>query len=219
MNAINLLSYSIPTLKPSTLGREALELMSDNYVQHLPLVVDEKLVGLISEDDVLNNEDDRMIGSYNIAIQKAQVRDTDHIFDVLGQIDRTKLSVLPVVNNDEKFLGVISQNDLVNFFASSFSFAERGSILVLEMSKPDYSLSEISRVVESEGVAIISSFITGNAENNKIFVHIKINKPDVHRVAAALERYEYNVFASYTEQVDSDVFQDRYESFMHYLNL
>ena len=219
MNAINLISYSIPTLKPSTLGREALELMSDNYVQHLPLVVDEMLVGLVSENDILDNDENKEIGSYNISIQKAQVRDTDHIFDVLGQIDRTKLSVLPVVNSDEKFLGVISQNDLINFFASSFSFAERGSILVLEMSKPDYSLSEISRVVESEGVAIISSFITGNAGDNKIYVHLKINKPDVHRVAAALERYEYNVFASYTEQQDSEVFQDRYESFMHYLNL
>ena len=193
--------------------------MSDNYVQHLPLVVDDKLIGLISENDILDNDENRELGSYNIGIQKAQVRDTDHIFDVLGQIDRTKLSVLPVVNSDEKFLGVISQNDLVNFFASSFSFAEKGSILVLEMSKPDYSLSEISRVVESEGVAIISSFITSNTEDNRIFVHLKLSKPDVHRVAAALERYEYNVFASYSEHIESDVFEDRYQSFMHYLNL
>ena len=86
------------------------------------------------------------------------------------------------------------------------------------MSKPDYALSEIARVVEAEGVAILNTFIAATPNDNKIHVHIKINKLEIQRVTAALERYGYDVHAMYSDHQDSDVYKDRYESFMHYLN-
>lgn len=218
MNAINLISYSVPQLKTSTTGQEALELMSDHYVQHLPIVNNEQLLGIVSEDDILENDDQESIGSYQLKIQQAQVKATDHIFDVLALVARSKLTVIPVVDENDKFLGVICQQDLLKYFADSFSFSESGGILVLEMTKTDYALSEICRVVEAENVAIISSFISRSSEENKINVHIKISDPEVYRVIAALDRYGYQVVASYTEQPDIDVFKDRFESFMHYLN-
>ncbi|MCB0689122.1 MAG: CBS domain-containing protein [Saprospiraceae bacterium] len=217
MNAINLISYSIPLLKTSTTGQEALDLMNDNYVQHLPIVNNEQLLGIISEDDILENDDQESIGSYQLST-KAKVRASDHIFDVLAQMARAKLTVIPVVDESNKFLGVISQQDLLKFFAESFSFNESGGIIVLEMSKTDYALSEICRIVEAENVAVISSFITSSPEDSKIHVHLKISDPEIYRVIAALDRYDYQVVASYTEQPDLDSFKDRYESFMHYLN-
>jgi CBS domain-containing protein len=218
MNAGNLISYSIPVLKTSATGQEALDLMSDHYVQHLPIVNNEQLLGLISEADVFENDSNASIGSYQLSLMHAQVQETDHVFDVLSQLAQNKLSVIPVVDKQDLFLGVISLQDLVNYFANSFSFGENGGIIVLEMSKPDYALSEIARVVESEGVAILSTFISATPEENKIFVHIKINKIEAQRVSAALERYGYDIHAMYSDNKDSDIYQDRFESFMHYLN-
>ncbi|NND33618.1 MAG: CBS domain-containing protein [Saprospiraceae bacterium] len=218
MNAGNLLSYSIPVLKTSTKGADALELMSDHYVQHLPIVNSEQLLGLISEEDVLEHDSEESIGSYQLSLQQAQVHESTHIFDVMSQLAHAKLSLIPVVGDQEEFLGVISLQDLINYFASSFSFGEAGGIIVLEMSKPDYALSEISRVVEAEGVAILSTFISATLEDNRIYVHIKINKLEIQRVTAALERYGYDVHAMYSDDQDSDVYKDRFESFMHYLN-
>jgi len=192
--------------------------MSDHCVQHLPIVNNEQLLGIISEDDIFENDETESIGSYQLKIQQAQVKSTDHIFEVMAQVSRSKLTVIPVVDEDEKFLGVISQQDLLKYFADSFSFTDNGGILVLEMSKSDYALSEICRVAEAENVAIICSFITRSVEENKINVHIKISDSDVYRVTAAFDRYGYNVVATYTERPDLDVFKDRYESFMHYLN-
>lgn len=218
MNAINLISYSIPLLKTSTTGQEALDLMSDHYVQHLPIVNDEQLLGLISEEDILENDEQESIGSYQLSIQRAQVKGTDHIFDVMAQIARSKLTVIPVVDETDKFVGVISQQDLLKFFADSFSFSETGGIIVLEMSRSDYALSEISRIVEGENVAVITSFISRAGEENKINIHLKISDKEIYRVIAALDRYGYHVVASYTEQPDMDVLKDRFESLMHYLN-
>lgn len=218
MNAINLISYSIPLLKTSTTGQEALDLMSDHYVQHLPIVNNEQLLGLISEEDILENDELESIGSYQLSIQRAQVKGTDHIFDVMAQIARSKLTVIPVVDESDKFVGVISQQDLLKYFADSFSFSETGGIIVLEMSRSDYALSEISRIVEGENVAVISTFISRAGEENKINIHLKISDKEIYRVIAALDRYGYHVVASYTEQPDMDVLKDRFESLMHYLN-
>ncbi|MCB0665295.1 MAG: CBS domain-containing protein [Saprospiraceae bacterium] len=218
MNAINLLSYSIPLLKTSTTGREALDLMSDHFVQHLPIVNNEQLLGIISEDDILENDEEESIGSYQLSIQQPPVKSSDHIFDVMAQIARSRLTVIPVVDDSDKFLGVISQQDLLKYFADSYSFSETGGIIVLEMSRTDYALSDICRVVEGENVAVISSFISRATEENQINLHIKISDSEIYRVIAALDRYGYNIVASYTEQPDTDVLKDRFESFMHYLN-
>ena len=126
MNAGNLLSYSIPVLKTSTRGAEALDLMSDHYVQHLPIVNNEQLLGLISEEDILEHDHEESIGSYHLSLQQAQVHESAHIFDVMSQLAHAKLSVIPVVGDQDEFLGVISLQDLITFFAGSFSFGEIG---------------------------------------------------------------------------------------------
>jgi acetoin utilization protein AcuB len=218
MNAVNIISYSIPLLKTSTTGQEALDLMSDHCVRHLPIVNNEQLLGLISEDDILDNNEAESIGSYQLTIQHPQVKASDHIFEVLGHIARGKLTVIPVVDEADKFLGVISQQDLIQYFAESFSFNEIGGILVMEMTKSDYNLSKIAQIVEAENVAVICSFITAAPEEQKIHIHLKISTPEIYRATAALERHGYLIVAVYTEQPDLDVFKDRYESFMHYLN-
>ncbi len=196
-----------------------MELMSDYYVQHLPIVNNKELLGLISEEDILEHSVEEAVGSYDLSLDRPYVRENDHVFEVLAQVAKKGLSVVPVIDESNVFLGVISQQSLLQYFSSSFSFAEQGSIIVLEMGKPDYALSEISRVVESENVAILASFIHTEVTTNQILVHLKINKPDVHRVIAALERYDYKVKAMYTEELDEDVYKDRFESFMHYLNV
>ncbi len=219
MKALDLISDALVPIKTSNTGQEALDLMSEHHVRHLPIVNNEQFLGLIGEDDILEHDVNEPIGSYQLSLQKPFVKEADHIFDLMSQIARLGLTVIPVTDQDDNYLGVICQETLLEYFSRSFSFSEHGSIIVLEMSKPDYALSEIARVVESEGVAIISSFISSQPTTNQIHVHLKINKNEVHRVLAALERYEYVVDSMYTEQQDADVLKDRFESFMHYLNV
>ncbi len=219
MKAANLISDEIVSIKTSTTGQEAMDLMNDHYISHLPIVNNEQFLGLISEEDLLNNELSEAIGSYQLSLKKPFVRETDHVFELMAQTAHLNLTLIPVVDHEDNYLGVISQQSLLKYFSQSFSFTEKGSIIVLEMTKSDYALSEIARVVESEGVAIITSFISLDEVTNKIYVHLKVNQLEVHRVIAALERYEYVVHSMYTEDQDSDVFKDRFESFMHYLNV
>ena len=219
MNAASLLSHDIIPLRTSHTGQEALEIMREYYVQHLPIVNNQQLLGVISEEDIINHDIHEPVGSYDLSLRRSFARETDHIFDLLGQISRLKLSVIPVIDNEENYVGVVSLQAILAHFAESFSFAEPGSILVLEMTKPDYSMSNIARVIESEGATVLHSFITQQHDINLIQVHIKINKKDIQRIIAALERFEYKIKAFYTEREDADILKDRLESFMNYLNV
>jgi len=171
MIASNLLSQSIVPLRTSDSGEEALSIMSDYYVKHLPIVNNEQLLGLISEDDILNNDIQEAVGSFQLSMSRPYAKHKDHIFEVMRIMNEFNLTVIPVVDADDNYLGMISQDDLLRFFASTGSFTEPGSIIVLEMSKRDYSLAQIARIIESENAAVLSSFITTNP--NELFKCLK----------------------------------------------
>ncbi len=221
MIAGNLLSHNIIPLRTSDTGAEALGIMNDFYVRHLPIVNDKQLLGLISEDDILEHDIEEAVGSYQLSMTKPYVKDTDHLYDVLKIISEYKLTVVPVIDSESNYKGLISQDDLVRYFANTGSFTEPGSIIVLEMHRRDYSLAEISRIVEEESAAILSTFITSSLENERIDVTVKINKQDfkLQRIIASFERYEYNIKASFQEADYFDGLQERYDSLMNYLNV
>ena len=221
MIAGNLLSHNIIPLRTSDSGAEALGIMNDFYVRHLPIVNDKQLLGLISEDDILEHDIEEAVGSYQLSMTKPYVKDTDHLYDVLKILSEYKLTIVPVIDSESNYKGLISQDDLVRYFANTGSFTEPGSIVVLEMHRRDYSLVEISRIVEEESAAILSTFITSSLDNDRIDVTVKINRQDfkLQRIIASFERFEYNIKASFQEADYFDGLQERYDSLMNYLNV
>ncbi|MEM1323084.1 MAG: CBS domain-containing protein [Bacteroidota bacterium] len=219
MIASNLLSQTIVPLRTSDTGEEALSIMNDFYVKQLPIVNNEQLLGLISEDDILNHDIEEPVGSFQLSMSRPYVKENDHIYEVLRLLSEYQLTVIPVVDTEDNYLGLVTQEDLIRFFANIGSFTEPGSIIVLEVSKRDYSMSEISRIVESENAAILSSFITSNLDSTKIDVTIKINRQDIQSIIATFERFEYSIKASFFETDYFDSLKERYDSLMSYLNV
>ncbi|MEM9821175.1 MAG: CBS domain-containing protein [Bacteroidota bacterium] len=219
MIASNLLSQSIVPLRTSDTGEEALSIMSDFYVRHLPIVNNEQLLGLISEDDILEHDIKEAIGSYQLSMNRPYSKGKDHVYEVLRLVSEYQLTVIPVIDNDDNYLGLISQEELLRFFASIGSFTEPGSIVVLEMAKIDYSLAQLARIVESENSVILSSFITSNIDSTKIDVTLKINRPEVQVIIATFERFNLKVKASFQEATYFDSLKDRYDALMSYLNV
>ncbi|HMQ48647.1 MAG TPA: CBS domain-containing protein [Saprospiraceae bacterium] len=219
MNAELLLSDSIIPLRTSDTGEEALAMMSDFYVRHLPIVNNTQLLGLIAEDDILDNDPEEAVGAYSLSLVNTYVHAKDHIYETLRLLAEYQLTVVPVVDDEGNYIGLITLEDIVHFFAKTASFSESGSILVLEVNKRDYALSEIARIVESENATIISSFITSTPEYAILDVTIKINRQNISNIIASFLRYDYTIKASFNEQEYIDSLKDRYDSLMAYLNV
>lgn len=220
MFARDLITDLVPPLKTSDSVDRALHWMTEFRVNHLPIVNNRDFLGLISEDDILDlNEPEEPIGNQKLSLKHPFVYEAAHLYEVLKLIDDQKLTVVPVLDEDERYLGLITLEVLVHRLANMSSVTEPGGIVVLEMGVRDYSLSEIARIVESNNARILSVSITSQKDSTKIDVVLKINQTDLTYILNSFERFDYHVKATVHQDIFKDDSKDRYDEFMKYLNI
>lgn len=219
MTAEALISDALVPLRPTDTGDEALGIMNEFYIRHLPLVREGQLVGVLSEDSILDGDPMQEVGNYRLPAQPPSVFPDDHLYDVMKMLVEYKLTVVPVIDREGTYLGMITNEDLLRFFGESSTFRDPGSIVILEMARQDYSLAEIARIVESEGAVILSSFVSANADSNRVEVTIKVNSQSIAATLATFERFNYNVKASFNEKQLQESLRERFDSLMNYLNV
>ncbi len=219
MNAQQLIDYSIVPLKVTDTGSDALTIMEDYNLSHLPIVKDNQLLGVISEDDILQFDIDKAIETYQIGLRRGFVANSDHLYEVLSMMSKSELTIIPVIDANKHYIGTVTQTNIVKFFAASASFSESGSIIILEINRRDYSLTEISRIVESEGMLLLSSHITSPMGKEVLEVTIKINSLNLRTILGTFERFKYKIKATFQEKEYMDIIQNRYDSLMNYLSI
>lgn len=220
MYARELISDDIPPLKTSDTGERALAWMDEFRVSHLPIVNNVDFLGLISESDILDfNSANEPIGGHSLNLSRPYVFDYQHTYDVLKVMSSLKLSVIPVLNDKDQYLGLIHLSTLLQHFAEMASMKESGGLLVLELNLHDYSLSEISRIVESNDAKILSLYISSHIDSTKLELTIKINRTDLSAIIQTFNRYNYTIKASFHQSEYVDDLKDRFDSFMSFLNI
>ncbi|HRD07593.1 MAG: CBS domain-containing protein [Saprospiraceae bacterium] len=219
MIARNVISSLLGPLKNTDTGEEAINIMNVYHVKHLPIVVGTELLGLISEDDILNHDLDETLGTYKLSLVNPYCQENDHLFEVMQKMALNRLTTIPVVDGSNQYLGLISIEDVFNFFGESYAFKEPGSIIILETDRSKYSLSEIARICESEGILIFSSFVTANLDSTILYVTLKLNTFEVSRLVNAFQRYDYTVSGAFSEDEYIDTLRERYHSLMNFLSI
>lgn len=193
--------------------------MQTYHLRHLPIVNHEQFLGLIAEEDMMIHDLSQPIGTYRLSFLRPFCLDNEHIFEVMSKLGRFNLTLIPVVDANENYLGSITMEDLIQYFATRFSFVEPGSILVLEMLRNDYSLTDIARIAESDDIMILASFINSIPESNRIFVTLKLNRNDISSFKASLDRFGYEIAGAFATLDYNDNLKERYDALMSYLNI
>lgn len=220
MLAIELISDEIPPLKTSDSGETALQWMEEYKLTELPIVNHDRFLGLISEGDILDlNHPEEPIGNHSLSLEKPFVTQFEHVYEVIGKMAEKKLSVLPVLDDEGNYLGLICQQVLMHNIAKLAAMKDPGGVLQLEVNVNDYSLAEVANIVESNGAKILSSYIFTHDDSTKMDVTIKINKTDLSSIIRTFERYNYIVAASFHQSESEDELKKRYAAFIHYLNM
>lgn len=220
MTAKSLIAYDIPAVSVEQTGRDAFHMLNDYHVRHLPVVDGPLLVGIISEEDIFNHKLYEPVREYDFSmLRRYAVREDEHVFEIMRVMADNRLTVVPVVDDAGKYKGLISQHDLLRYFAESASFTEPGAVVVLEMSRRDYSMSAIARIIEEEDVKILNSFVTSGPDPETIELTLKLNRHDLGRALASLERHEYIVKESFGDLEYAHDLKSRYDSLMNYLNV
>jgi predicted transcriptional regulator len=195
----------------------ALDLMDQFRISHLPVIENNKLLGLIAEDSLMDLE--TLQGDpTGLPLIRASVQPDTHILDILKLASEHRLSIIPVTDADNNYLGSIRLEDLVEQMSEMQGANQRGGILVLEMWDKDYSMQQISRIIEENNAKILSTSVSPG-EGGKIEVNIKINQPDLNAIISSFERFGYNVKANYQELAYTEDLRKRYDELMRILNI
>jgi len=221
MLARELISEIVPALKTSDTGVQALTWMEIFRVKHLPIVNHREFLGLISDQDIYDlNDPDEPIGNHQLSLQKPYVEEHQHIYEVIEVVSRLDLTLVPVLNTEKHFLGVITQEDLTKVFSNLSGMQHPGGIIVLEMNNNDYSLTEIANIVEGNDAKILSLYVSNSEDASKLRVTLKLNITDLTSILQTFNRYNYHVFASYmTSESLDEFYQDRFDGFINFLNI
>ncbi len=220
MFAKDCIESSIPFIRLNDKAYYVLELMQEYKVDTLAIVEQEKITGVVSEKLLLELEDDAITMEQIISVLPIEkIHDDEHIFDVLKKCTSIHNYFLPVINTDNDYIGITSPQKILQNLSANSAICTKGGILILEMDAKDYSLTEISRIVESNNAQIIQSLLAKNSFNNLMQVSIKINREDLKDIQASFERYNFNVIAVYHESEFEYQLQERYEGLMKYLEV
>jgi len=219
--AEKLISDVIPSVKSSENGQKALNWMDIYRVSHIPVVDNSKYLGLVSDKLIYDlNLLEEPIKKEVDKLNTSHAHKDQHIFEVAMVMYKLKLSVLPVLDSDHYYLGAITLYDLARRFSHLFSLQEIGGVIILEMNVNDYSLAEISKIVESNGVKILSCFMDRKPGSSNLDVILKLDKDELSPLIQAFTRYDYNIKAIYLDNsMLSDLYNDRYDQFMKYMNI
>lgn len=220
MIALELITEEIPPLNHLDTGEKALVWMDEFKVSHLPVLKNGNFVGVLSESDVLDKmELDETLDVLFSHLPRPFVWASQHIYEVLTAVSEFKISVVPILDSNEKYLGCTSIHHLMQLISNTGSIKDRGGIVVLEMNQVDYSMAQIAQIVESNNAKILSSYIMSSTDSTKIEVTLKINEVDLDRILRTFERYDYVIKASFQKSDYEEDLQFRFDALMNYLKL
>lgn len=221
MIAEDLINHMIPPLKGTDDAHKAIVWMEEFRCNHMPVVDEGKLLGFISEEIILETNDiEKRVREFQLVGQNCYVSLSSHFYDILRIAADHKLQMVAVLNEEREYTGVITMQDTLTFFAQSAAIQTPGGILVMSMNHNDYSLAEISRLVEENNTKILSSIVKEDPlDPGKIRLTLKVNQLDLSRVVATLERFSYKVIGRYQESKPIGSEKERIDMLLRYLDI
>lgn len=214
----DLISNSVPYLHKNDKVYHALQLMNDYHVVHLPVVEDDHYLGIISEEQLLQSDDENTIEELQVTDGTTSVQASDHFLKAIQTAVVNKLSIVPVVE-EKHLLGIVTYNDLLRNASEFMSLNEPGALIVLELESKNYSFTEINRIVESNGAQITQLNTLTDPETGIMQVTIRVSKMEVSDLISTFQRYEYNVKYYFGEELYENELRTNYDNLMNYLKL
>jgi predicted transcriptional regulator len=215
-----ILSISIPSLHPDDPVLLAREAMEDHHVAHLPVTLDHKLLGMVSEDSFLNADaEDIPIDLLRSSFSAAAVQGGDHILETLQVFNEFNLTLIPVINKEGDYLGSITSVGLLKNVGKLMGSGDPGAIVVLELDKINFSFAEISKLVETNDAQITQLNTYVEPGTTSFYITLRINKLEISDIIATFQRYEYKIKYYFGEEHYDNELRSNYNHLMNYLSI
>jgi acetoin utilization protein AcuB len=219
MLAAQLINTSFPSVHLLDKASFALQLMEDYDVQHLCVVTDEKFVGIVDKNTLLDTPETAVIATMQDEFIVASVHADEHFLAGAKLLSLHELTMLPVVSTTADLLGVITAKHMLAALTSHVGADMKGGVIVFEMEQRQYSFGEIARLVETNDAYVTQLNTATDTQTGMLLVTLQINRIEVSTIVATFQRYDYSVKYYFGEENYQNELKENYNHLLSYLNM
>lgn len=201
---------------------DTVETVQDLFLEfpysHFPVLEEGVYIGCASAEDVELLDSERKIGEFRYTFERFFARNTMPWLDVLEIFAKNETNVVPILDETNTYIGYYEIGDVIKCFHDTPFLREDGGFIIVQKGIKEYSMSEITQIVESNNAKLLGLFISHN-DMEKVQITLKLSLGGMNEIIQTFRRYDYDIISEHQEDAYLNNLKDRSDYLDKYLNM
>lgn len=218
---MNITDYILNEIKPLSLKSSvdaAIELFDNFPITHFPVIENQKLLGSFAEDDIHTSDDKKELVECAHLLNSFFADEKATVLELLKIFADNDTNIIPVLDEQKNYIGYYDLRDVLDVFSTSPFMIEESETLIIEKPKEEYTISEISQIVESNNGKLLGVYISEKQQED-VQLTLKIITEDIQEIIHTFRRYEYNIVSVHDNDIYLEDLKNRSEYLQKYLEM
>ena len=219
MNTNDYILKDITALRLNDSVKSAQNLFKNFPMTHFPIVENDKLLGSFAEDDAqtIENKED-VLDSYSYLFSSFFAEEKTTVLELIKIFADNNATIIPVLNADKNYIGYYELTDVIEIFSASPFMHEESETLIVEKLENDYSMSEVTQIVETNGGKILGIYIY-EKQDGFVQVTLKVISNEINEIMHTFRRYNYEIISTHENDIYLEDLKNRSEYLQKYLEM
>jgi Mg/Co/Ni transporter MgtE len=190
----------------------------DLHFSHFPIIEEGIYIGSIASEDLQTFDIEKKVNDYKFTLEGFFARTTTIWLDVLEIFAKNHTNLVPVLDESNAYVGYYEIEDIMKFFHETPFLKEPGSILIVKKSAVEYSMSQITQIIESNNGKLLGVFIS-DLDAQNVEVTLKLSIGAINEIIQTFRRYDYEIISEHQEDNYINNLKERSDYLEKYLNI
>jgi len=204
---------------------DVITVMQKGHLECVPVLHDGKVAGILTLPDLLPFWQSRKMNKLCLKDLKLQPAESigrhEHIFDVFSRIRSFAGTVIPVSEEDGRYIGIIEKVLLLEKIATVFHLRGEGMTLELDVPAFELKLSEVIATLEKNDATVLSfGMFRATPDHDSRVVTFRVETHDLFRLVKNMEKYGYLIrYSSPFFKERDDELREKALEFIHFMDM
>ncbi|RTY84230.1 CBS domain-containing protein [Flavobacterium sp. LS1P28] len=194
------------------------EFFNDVHFSHFPIIEEEVYLGSIAREDLETFDSTKKVSDFRYSLEGFFTRTNTIWLDVLEVFAKNQTNLVPVLDENNTYVGYYQIEDIMKFFHETPFLKEPGGVIVVKKAALDYSMSQITQIVESNNGKLLGVFVS-ELDVESVEVTLKITLGAINEIIQTFRRYDYEIISEHQEDNYINNLKERSDYLDKYLNI
>ena len=219
MNITDYIQNKIKPLHLKSSVKTAQKLLDDYAITHFVVVENTKILGCFAQDDVvqIESKSDELV-AYSHLLNSFFADKEASVLELLKIFADNDTTLIPVLNAKKEYIGYYNLSDVLEVFSMSPFMTDNSETLIIEKTENNYSMSEVSQIVESNNGKLLGVYVSEN-QGNLVQITLKISTEDILEIMQTFRRYDYKIISIHENDIYLEDLKNRSDYLQKYLEM